>query len=512
MKIIFYLLFTLSLTLTVYSMWNFDATYDEGQFFKWSNNLYENMTTSRISIFDNSKTPINIVNVVSSKLVSHFYPTKKWKVILFSRRLGNLLWFFLGAFTFFKLCQEFLDTKYSFIASSFYITDPNIITHHATVTSDACFVFATCLYFLFFIKFIKNNSFTNTILLGISLGFLLTSKVTGIVVLFLSLIASLVFIINFNKTKIRNYPPLILKLLLSLLISVIVINSMYFWVDFGVELKNIKFISKYFIFIQNSYPNLALPLPKDFLTMYDMCFHHERTWARNVVIFLNYYPNGIWYYFIVNLILKTPLPFITLFICILSFLAYTVFYKKIKLNLSIESYFITVFYIIIFFYFSFIFRNHKGYRYILMLIPFMYIIVFYISSKINFSKTIIKVFLLLGLIEISIYYNNILAFTNSIIFEKKYAYRYLTDSSIAWNQASHSSYEWVDQNNLSRKIINQNPLKEGYNLIHLNVLTGVLNYNRYKKLRENILPIDHINYTHFLFDLSKIDIELMDHK
>ena len=126
-----------------------------------------------------------------------------------------------------------------------------------------------------------------------------------------------------------------------------------------------------------------------------------------------------------------------------------------------------------------------------------------------------KILLAVGvlvLVEVTPYFGNSLAFTNSLIWDKKDAYRYIADSNIDWGQNEEaarraSAREYPDGHFEPRRV------RAGINIIRLNDLVGL--YEIYGQgdphawVRENLEPQRHLLHTHLVFDISEEDISRM---
>ena len=493
------LLFSLivSTTFITSSMKYSDITYDEGAFYKWSHLLVKSGITDRPHRHYHSKTPTNIINVLSNNFIEYFNPKMSWQTRLFARRLGGLLWFFIALFFSYKLSRFLIGPKLSAIVVSLIALEPSVMAHCGVITSDASLMAATLCFLYYWIRYFRDSSYYNALLVGLGLGFLLTAKVSGIVVLFFTIISTPILVFFLKGKSIKVNFQTFFSLLLIFFISAIFINTAYFWSEVGHTFQDIKLLSKYNDIIKKYFGNIILPFPKAYIQMLDRAFFYERSLVRNVVILLKDFPDGVWYYFPIHILLKSPLSFLILF-----FTSIFLFLQKINKQ-NVIFYFLLFFLISILFYFCFIFRNHKGYRYILMLIPLIYICVFSILSKFKISFKIYIALIIATILEIIPYYGNNLAFTNNLILEKKNAYKYITDSSIAWGQNRRKIRDWAKKNNISKVRISPKVLLEGINIINLNHLTGVIYHDRYIWLRNNMKPTDHVFYTFFVFNLSK---------
>jgi hypothetical protein len=257
-------------------------------------------------------------------------------------------------------------------------------------------------------------------------------------------------------------------------------------------------------------PWFYLPLPASFLQGFDLTLSHERTMMWNTVMFNQYHSHGLWYYFPVLFLLKTPIG-----VLILSAIGLTFFLPKAMRSLALRQPFASSFifvlavqWVLFFVYFNFIFRTHVGIRYIVMATAMFYVFVGLSYGKALWKpKHLIWVtgLLLLGFFEQLPYWNNSLSFTNSLIMDKKMAYFAVTDSNIAWGQ-NYDYARALAHKKYPEAHIDPDEIKPGINIIKLNDFAGVhRNFEKHRWLREHLRPTEHIEHTYLVFFVSNDD-------
>jgi hypothetical protein len=243
-----------------------------------------------------------------------------------------------------------------------------------------------------------------------------------------------------------------------------------------------------------------------FLSGLDLQHAMERGFTWSVIIIGNLYPTGVWFYFILIWLLKTPLP------VVLSFLFLIMPYlKKCKnLKLKIEWLILSLTFLGLLFYFSFIFRTQVGMRYAFPCLPLGYLLlagIINITIKSEKQKILAPLILFFSLAELLPYWRNNLSFSNSIIYNKNKAYKYLADSNIDWWQNYTEGRKLLDAK-YKNYHFEPDQLLPGINVFKLNTITGVFrNHDKHKWLRANIEPVEEVGHTLLVYDISSLTYE-----
>ncbi len=478
-----------------------DNTYDEIVFFEWSERLLQTGETERSYYFNNSKTPVNLVNVVGRDLAASILPSTSPRQKLTQKRIGGIIWYVGILLLVYLVCIKFIPTGYAKLASALIAVEPNIIAHSSLITSDAALAFFTILCVYSLIIYLQNRRVYNAIFLGASIGLLVMSKVTGVLVLAFMLLAWPAVALKYFDEDRVFYKKLLIHLPVIAATTILIINASYLFSGTMVRLDSIPFSSYYFQFVADKIGSFRSPLPKDFLTLYDILIPHEVARVRLCVLFMTNYLNGIWYYFIVNFLLKVPLALLAfIFFGLASMYKYVLSREKVIWLIALTC-------LLIFYYFSFIFTTQIGFRYILMILPLLLVLAMVAIARRRTSMVLLSAVFLLTVVESAPYFDNSLAFTNSFIPDKRYAYRVLSDSSLDWNQRHSRIKVWMHDNGVPKEALNPHPLRAGLNVIQLNQLVGVIHGGRYKWVLHNLDPEFHVEHTYLVFNVTDSQLE-----
>ncbi|RMD84365.1 MAG: hypothetical protein D6808_07120 [Candidatus Dadabacteria bacterium] len=300
-------------------------------------------------------------------------------------------------------------------------------------------------------------------------------------------------------------------LALFAVINLLVINGGFFFHGSLRPLGSYYFRSKLFREIQRVLPpKLPVPLPKDYVEGLDYVRFREQTALGfgNMYLLGEIHENkGFPGYFFYALLFKLPLPVIVLFLWALwEYL----FGRRRKAFLRDEIFLLIpiAFWLIYFNYFN---NSHIGIRYVLPTIPLIHIFCGSIFAKDFISKRRVWAGALLGvwlIASVLSYFPHYIPYFNEIVWDRKFAYRYLSDSNIDWGQGRYYARDYLKAH---PDIIFEPPIHtKGKILVGVNALTGVWIFgakskremaDRYRWLREGHSPIGHVAYSYLLFDV-----------
>jgi hypothetical protein len=99
------------------------------------------------------------------------------------------------------------------------------------------------------------------------------------------------------------------------------------------------------------------------------------------------------------------------------------------------------------------------------------------------------------------YHPHYIPYFNEIVWDRRYAYKYLADSNLDWGQADFYLEDYLAENPNARV----EPLqpRDGTTIVSVNALVGVEGErDRYAWLRENFEPVDTIGYMYLVYEIS----------
>jgi hypothetical protein len=275
-----------------------------------------------------------------------------------------------------------------------------------------------------------------------------------------------------------------------------VVCGAYLVREMGRPLAALDLRSALFLRLAAAAPNLRLPLPAAFLTAFDASLASERRdW--NVVVLGHRYAKGVPYYFVFMWLLKTPILVIGAVTWGLGRAA-----RQPPLRRDPWIRLLAVNLVLLLGYFSLAFHAQIGLRYVLMALPIAYVIagagLASLPSRPRWTL-LGGLVVATALIENAVYFGNPLSFTNAAVQPKRLAYRLLADSNIDWGQNRERLAGWLAEREWNAARIDPVHLLPGRNVIGLNALAGVFDFEQYRWVREHLEPGGHLGHTYLWY-------------
>jgi 4-amino-4-deoxy-L-arabinose transferase-like glycosyltransferase len=481
------------------SAWHQDWTYDESNHLAWSSRLLETRETERASNFRYaSTTPVTLLNAVPFR----FAQAHNWGDPLpkFLARIPTIGWWLGLMVATFLFARHYAGEPAASLAAMLVALDPNLAAHGCLVTVDVAYACMTLLCLWAFLKLYETPRYSRAAVAGIALGLAFCTKYTAFLLVLLCLIALAAGIWQL-KSGVR---AMLRGMGLTALIGVsaiLCICAGYLFSDIGVPFAAITPDSSRMQQVLAVAPGLGLPLPKAFLSGFDLVRSLERT-TWSVVLLGHYYPNGIWYYFFVVWLVKTPLSLLAAGMAgVGSGLARGTLFR------AFWSIFLLVSLVGFLAFFSFYFRTQTGLRYVLMCVPLGYLLAApelarWVQSPAQ-GAILVGAVVALALLETGGYFGNQLSFTNLVILPKKSAYQWIADSNVDWGQNDSRNWKILEAHQVVDRFEPRHILP-GVNVFRLNTIAGVLeNHEQHRWVREHLEPKTHLNHTYLWYEVDE---------
>ena len=478
-------------------------TTDEPMHLEWSRRLIDRgITERRSALHFNSKTPVTVLNEVSRRFARHALRWRQREMVRFATRLPGLLWFGVVLAATFLVTRLCAGTVAAHLATQAVALDPNLIAHSALATVDTAYAAATLLTVVAALGFARRPGVTWGAALGLALGLAFSVKFTAF--LLLPGVALLPLAMEGEAGRLRRAPALA-GMAVALVAATTLICASYLFTGVAVPLGEVAWQSTVFTSLARAMPSLALPLPVDFLTGLDICFNAERTKVFNVVILGQRHPAGVFYYFGVAWLLKTPL----LLLAALTFgLVQTLRERPLRANPALR--YVALHLGLGLFYFSFVFRMQIGFRFVLMCVPLAAILAGAGLATLVHHRLfapVLALVVLSAVAENAAYLGNSLAFTNAAVWPKRDVYRLLADSNVDYGQNHEKMAAWFAANRAPHRHLDPVHLLPGENILSFDQATGARGYPRHEWLREHLRPTRHFRHTYLFFEVESDDFE-----
>ncbi|HEY5923850.1 MAG TPA: glycosyltransferase family 39 protein [Kofleriaceae bacterium] len=473
-------------------------TYDEHLHLGWSERFLEGISERWSNPGYDSKTPVSVPNAVFARFAD------APETSLFLARLPMAAWFLLLAAGTFLLARRLGPPAAGPLAVILICLEPNLIAHSTVVTVDVPLAACTVLSALAFLAFWEHPSPRRGFWAGAALGATFATKFSAILLAAPLYVAAIVaVIVQRDRVPIRRG---VVALGSCAVAALFVIAAAFGFQDMFSPLADIELSSQPFISLTQSAPWLRLPLPEAFLTGLDMCIAREREITWNVVVLGEHYSSGVWYYYLFHWAIKTPLALIAVTLVGAGVALRRRLWRRPHVVIIVAMLAVPLA------YFSFIFRVQIGYRYTLMCVPLVLVLVATALAQIKRSRLAIAGFgaiVLLGVVENVPYWTNPLSFTNSTILDKKRAFEWTADSNLDWGHHDAAIERQVRARRIPAARVNPPHPLAGRNVFAVNAVAGVWEYEAHQWLRANIRPTDHIEHTHLVFDVTDDQFERM---
>ncbi|PYQ55626.1 MAG: hypothetical protein DMF78_01385, partial [Acidobacteria bacterium] len=480
----------------LWSAWVEGWTYDESYHLQWSERFLDTGITERASQERfNSKTPIMLPSVLARK-AALAAGVSDARALRFAARAPGALWLALLLGTIHVATRRWVSPGAAAVATSAAALDPNLVAHASLATSDMAFAFATLATLAAALSLWLRPSLGASARLGAALGLAFVAKVSA--VLLLPGVAALPLLVPREPTEASARRRLTWTAV-ALLVAWAVVGGAYLFREMDRPLSELGLRWGLFSRVARALPGLTLPVPAAFLTALDASMASERR-EYNVIILGSQHPTGVWYYFAVLWLVKTPLLLLAAEVAGLVRAAREAAVRRNALvrllawNLGVTLA-----------YFSLFFHPQVGYRYVLMAVPMAYMVAAAGLATLPWRRPwtlLAALVVLVSIAEDVAYVGDPLAFTNLAVQPKRLAYRLLADSNIDWGQNREDVGDLLAEREWTRAAVNPVHIKPGRNVIDLNLVAGVGDFEQYRWVRENLAPRGHLAHTWLWYDVD----------
>lgn len=488
----------LALVGATYAAWRQGATYDEYFHLKWSERFLFRAVTERTSNERwNSKTPVMIPGVVAER-VAAAAGVRAPRALRFASRLPTLAWLVaLFAVTFF-FTRRHTGALAGYLATLGVALDPNLAAHGSLATVDLVYALATVLTLAAAFRFAEQPRAAAGLLLGLALGFAFVAKFSAFVLL---PGLALVFLCRPPRGSPTTRLGIPVGLASALLSAWLVLCGAYLFRDVGVPLGDARWQSPVLRTWAAALPGLPSPVPLAFLSGIDASLAHERSKTFPVYILGRHWPDGVWFYFLVLWLIKTPL--LALVVQLLG-LARAGSGVLARANPALRFVALNLLWHLA--YFSLLFRAQIGYRFALMCVPLAWMVAAAGLASLparRGTRVAAGAIVLLALLENALFLGNPLSFSSAAVWPKRAVFHLMADSNLDWGQNRDKIGGWLEENRIDRARLDPPELLPGTNVLSVNVLTGVKGgFERHRWLRRSVAPRRHLGHTYLWFELD----------
>jgi hypothetical protein len=507
----------------VYCINKLSLNSDEGSFATYGVTILKLEGNKDIKRFE-SKLPITALNMLPRAVNQLIHPRMKktWPEsitdIIYGRYISLVVSILLGLLIF-KWTSELYSEKEGLYALIFYLLCPNFLAHGMFVSSDiyACFFLTLTMYFLW--RLISGGKFPDLLLLSVSCGLAQISKFSMFHIFFiipLIIIAIRIFhppgSASISNSKVLYY------IISFLFINWLIVSASHFFFGEFTAIKNYHFRSTAFIKLQHLFlktlPGFPVPLPSSYVNSMDAVMYFDQIGggapnSLNGPTYLLGHNStyGFWYYFVVTLFFKLPIPFMmvlffTTLLVIKNYKAVSFFTNEVFLFVPAAYYLV---------YLSFFYSTQVGVRHILMILPLLFILCGRAFNYIIERKKQYALYFLLfaELISVGLYFPHFLPYTNEFIWNKKMAYKKIGDSSLIYEEGKpfvesflnkHKDVVYLPDSAIAGKFI-----IPAIDIANIPIAT----LNKFNWAR-NLNPVDHIHSQYLVYALKQAEADSLN--
>src|SRR6185436_15464723 len=193
-------------------------------------------------------------------------------------------------------------TPAAHIATIGVALDPSLVAHGSLATVDVAYALAVVLALLACVGCAERPGLRSGLLLGLALGFAFVAKFSAF-----TLLPGLPLVFLTGAARRGSRGAVAAAVVAAVLAAWMALCTAYMFRDVGVSLGNRPWQSPALGALAEAVPALPAPLPLAFLTGIDLSLAHERTKTFPVYLLGRRHPGGVWFYFAVLWLLKTPL-------------------------------------------------------------------------------------------------------------------------------------------------------------------------------------------------------------
>lgn len=369
--------------------------------------------------------------------------------IIFSVRMAAAFFSLLLALLVFLAGKEMFGSSAALISLTLLVFEPNLIAHGAYVTTDmgiSCLMFAT---FYVFYRYVKAPSTGRLLLLGVTAGFALAAKHSGVLLLPMALVVAAAELLRQRRDSIRTTPPLKLAAALGAASAVAII---LLWACYGFRyaarpagLALATPLIQYASGLHGFEPRIYLALARWHLLPESYLYG-----LVDIRIVSNWFPSyvlgqvhahGVWFYFPVAFAIKATAAFMALMLILL----FSIATRRLPLSRELLFFGIPpVLYLLI----AAGTGLNIGARHILPMFPFLCVLIgaaVVALSRLN-RRWAYATAVLVGwhVISTTRAYPVYIAYSNEFWGGPDNTYKYLTDSNTDWGQQLHAVKQYVD--------------------------------------------------------------------
>jgi hypothetical protein len=514
------LLLSIQVTLGALSMAGDSATLDE----EFHIRLGSNLLAGTLEHADQQRMPITLINYLPQPVCRSLGIRVSDNAMLFICRVPTLIFAALTGWLVFCWSRRRHGVRGGLLSLAVYVFCPTVLAHGRLITNDtAC----TLLFFsatVSFSNYLRRPSWPRLLLVAGLVGLAQLAKQTSLLLFPLFLI-----ILILRRWPLRGIAQprrlghAAVRGLVFLVLVVAIINAGYRFGGTGESLEtHISWAHASYGYPESQLDGdgfsrhlkarvyrMPMPLPRVYVEAYLLGHHFNNTGLGHGEIYLLGKLRALGWksYFPIAFLLKTPLPTL---VFILAAVAVSLLTKR--LNRASDELVCLLAATVVFSYFTLLCTAQIGVRYLLPMLPFLYVLVGRVVVSSPFYERrpwrvgVVAMLLWLGLSSLS-YFPHYIPYFNEICWDRRYLYKYLADSNVDWDQGRRHLERYLQLH--PGEVIPLNPPMPtaGTFIVNVNSLVGLdTSPQTYSLLREKHHPVAHVAYLYLIYNLPSTEM------
>ena len=408
-------------------------TVDEPKNLKSAIQSYETMSLNRIK---DSEMPVTIPDAVLGQWLLDNFPMQS--PLVSYRMAGIVLSQFIVPISYMLAIELGASSLMALLFTLMVSFDPNLLGHSILINVDGMMATFFPLLAWAGARWSKSIRDKDVILFGFILGLLQGVKFSAAWAIPVCIVWIVGVLIRSHQA--RHITVAVVKFSFSLWLG---LSLIYGFNRMGTPLGDINFRSPPFQQLQTYLYNIPAFVPVDYLRGLDWVYSIERN-KRYVFLRGEHYDYGIWYYYLYALALKCPIPTLLLFLWGWG--------RKCAGSMDVKAAFVLFLFGTLFLYFSVLFHNQIGIRYIFPIYPLFLLGMIWIPQ----SRGLMAACLMWLGMSMSYQWPDYIGYFNEILRDRKERWWHISDSNLSWRQDDDAWRRYVAENQIP--INNINPL------------------------------------------------------
>jgi hypothetical protein len=503
-------LLSVILLLDVASVGHDSLTDDEPEHYRYGAKILAGDATR----YNNSKMPITALNALPAWVAAALPPGPLQSFLgrIETGRYVTIAFSLLVAACVFAWSRDLYGPAAGLLSLFLYAFDPNVIAHSRLISTDL-YASGTILIALYcFWRFVTLGGWSRAFLSAATLGLAQAAKYTAVY-----LYAIVIVILLFREGPrllalarrgergdlARALVTFATHTLAFAAVSLLVINLAFLCDRSFMRVSDYRFHSGLFQWLQSTpVGQLRAPVPHPYLYGLDWVWFDDRQGVGHTYLLGELRTaEGFNGYFLVASLFKVPLPLLgaiaaSLVACFAG--RRSLRFRDNELFLLLPVVFFTI-------YFNFLSNAHWGIRMFLVVFPLLHVFCGVLLRN-GFPRNL-RARAALGfagawlVISVLSYHPHYIPYFNELVWDRKDAYKILSDSNVDWGQGQQELARWRVLH--PQAIVEPRVPRSGMVVVGITTLTGVVNAKRYKWLRDNFQPVGHVAYSYLVFDVPE---------